>query len=129
MATDIVIDPVTRDFVETDDGEWEESDDARTAVFCQLDSREGRWWGDPFAGSRNAEILESDLPTPESLRDSSRRAMLALAGGGLVSDVHITITTHDKGRGFAGLLFQWRDRSSNRPADLAYSPLGGAPPP
>lgn len=127
MATDVYIDPVTRDFVETDDGDWEETDDNRTAVFCQLDSELDAWWGDPDAGTENAAIMRSELPTIEALKNSSERGMRVLAGAGLVSDVFVVIDKEDNPSGFGQLLFQWFDRTSNRPADTAYSPLGGKP--
>lgn len=127
MATDVQINPVTRDFVDAPDGSWVEVDDSSTAVFVQLDSREGKWWGDPSAGSRNKEILESDLPTPDAIRDSSKRALLAMARAGAISDVFVTIATADNLRGYGELDIDWRDRSTNKAADLAYSPLGGHP--
>lgn len=128
MATDVYIDPQTRDFVETDDG-WLETDDASTAVLCQLDCELDRWWGDPTAGSKNAEILRGEVPTIEELQDSSTRAMRQLVAAGMISDLFVTVDegATDESRGFGQLLFQWFDRASNRPADLAYSPLGGKP--
>lgn len=128
MATDVKIDPETRDFVDTADGDWEEIDDATTAVMLQLDAREDGWWGDPPSGSRNAEIMESDLPTIDDLRDSTRRALGALVKAGVIADAFVNVgDDQDKGAGVGSLLIQWRDRSSNRPADLVYSPLGGKP--
>jgi hypothetical protein len=127
MAFDILIDPVTRDFVDTDDGEWEETDDSRTAVFCELDSRGGKWWGDPTAGSENAEIMESELPTPEALLDSTKRSMRKLVGAGVLSDAFVNIEEHDNSVGRVTLYLQWKDRASSRPADLVYSALGGKP--
>lgn len=121
------IDPSTRDFVDTEDGEWEEIEDARTAVVCQLDSELDAWWGDPDAGSENAAIMRSDLPTAAALKNSSERALRKLQAAGLISDVFVVLDSEDNARGFAGFVLQWFDRSSNRPADLAYSPLGGKP--
>lgn len=127
MATDILIDPVTRDFVDTDDGAWEETEDSRTAVFCQVSAREGAWWGDPESGSRNAEILESEVPTIEELLDSTKRALRKMGAAGVISDIFAAAQNADNARGYAELYLQWRDRASNRPADLAYAPLGGKP--
>ncbi len=127
MAFDIKIDPVTRDFVDDGAGGWLEVDDSSTAVICQLDSREGRWWGDPVAGSRVKEILESDLATPELIEDAVKRAMTALVQAKAISNLTIRTTAEDNARGYDELLIQWLDRASQKPADLAYSPLGGAP--
>lgn len=128
MATDIKIDPVTRDFVDDDQGGWVEADDSSTAMFCQLDCEEGKWWGDPRSGSQIKEILRSDLPTSEAINDAARRAGAQLVQAGMVSDLHVTALDEDNARGYAEQLVQWRDRASNKPADLAYSPLGGNPP-
>lgn len=127
MAFDILIDPRTLDFVDTADGEWEEVDDSRTAVMCQLDAREGTWWGDPRSGSRNKEIMESELPTVGDLLDSTKRAMQALQAGGVITTSQISILEEDNARGYASLYIAWVDRKSTRPADLAYSPIDRNP--
>lgn len=133
MATDIKIDPATKDFVDDGLGGWIEADDSSTAVFCQLEQESG-WWGDPSSGSRNKAILRGDVPTLLQLLDSSKRAMGQLVQAGVISDVSITaiddgpITEADqRARGFGDMQIVWRDRVSNTPADLAYSPLGGNP--
>lgn len=127
MALDILIDPRTLDFVDTANGEWQEVDDSRTAVMCQLDSREGAWWGDPSAGTRNAEILESDLPTIEDLTDSTKRGLQALQAAGVITTSQLSILEEDTARGYASLYIAWVDRKSTRPADLAYSPMDRNP--
>jgi hypothetical protein len=123
MALDILIDPVTLDFVDTADGEWEETDDSRTAVMCQIESREGAWWGDASAGTRNAEIMESELPTLEALVDSTKRGLQALRAGGVISAAAVAELDSDNARGYGSLYLTWTDRKSTRPADLAYSPM------
>lgn len=127
MATDVYIDPITRDFVETDTGEWEETENAGTAVMIQIESEEGAWWGDGEAGSQNAAILRSELPTIEELQDSTRRSLLRLVAAGMISDLHVTIEEQDNAAATGALLIRWFDRSSSRPVDLVYSPLGGKP--
>ena len=42
---DLVIDPITRDFVDAPDGGWLEGTDARTQVLFQLESIFLAWWG------------------------------------------------------------------------------------
>jgi len=127
VATDILIDPRTLDFVDTGDGEWEETDDSRTAVMCHLDSREGRWFGDPAAGTRNAEIMESELPTLQELYDSTKRGLQQLQAGGVISSSQLSILDEDNARGYGSLYIVWVDRISTRPADLAYSPMDRNP--
>ncbi len=133
MATDIKIDPASKDFVDDGFGGWVEADDSSTPVFCQLDQETG-WWGDPRSGSLNKAILRSDLPRMDQLIDSTRRALAQLAQVGMISDVSIIpiddgpITEADqRARGFGDMQIVWRDRASSTPADLAYSPLGGNP--
>lgn len=129
MATDLVIDPKTLDFVDDGAGGWVESDDSRTPVLCELEAFEGKWWGDPNSGSRNHEILDSELPTIEQIVDSTKRSMRRLVAAGVVSDAYVRVNegAADTARGFDSILLQWRDRATNRPADLVYSPLGSKP--
>lgn len=57
MATiDQQIDQATRDFIRTAAGEWEESEDSRTAVLFQLEQAYGLWWGDPETGSGASSV-------------------------------------------------------------------------
>ena len=129
MATDQKIDPQTRDFVDAPDGSWVEDPTSTTAVLCQLDGEEGLWWGDPTAGSKNKAILRSDLPTAPQLVDSTTRALKAMAQAGLISDATVVENKADESNvlGLGDLFITWRDRATNRPADLAYAPLGGSP--
>ena len=127
MATDIFIDPITRDFVDDGQGGWVETDDSSTAVLCQLESREAKWWGDARAGSQNAEILEGEVPMLDDLVDSTKRAMRVLGSAGLVDSITVSKLNEDSARGYGEIYLTWRDRASNKPADLAYAPLGGKP--
>lgn len=130
MALDIKIDPRTRDYIRNADGSWLETDDSSTAVLCQLEAREGKWWGDPPSGSRNAEIMESELPEIEDLQDSTRRALQQMSAAGVITDVVVDVLDRDAAAVAAGagaLQIYWRDRASQKPADLAYSALGGHP--
>jgi phage gp46-like protein len=129
MATDQRIDPSTRDYIDLPNGDWEEVDDSSTAVMIQLDADEGAWWGDPLSGSQIGALMRytqgEGITTAETIRDAARRALNALAAVGMISDVATTII--EERTGFAGILLQWFDHASNRPVDLAYSPLGGFP--
>jgi len=129
MATDIKIDYHSRDFVDDGAGGWVEVDDSSTAVLCQIECEEGAWWGDFFAGSQNAAILRSDLPTADDIEISTKRALAALAQAGMISNVTVEQDTNasDTANGLGLILCQWLDRHTNKPADLAYSPLGGNP--
>jgi len=127
MATDIKIDPRTRDFVDDGAGGWVETNDSSTAVLMQLDCEEGSWWGDPLAGSQVAAVMRAEIQTPDQVQAAIARAMAAMVRGGLISDVAVSITYNDGVNGAAAFLNQWRDRASSQPGDLAYSPLGSHP--
>lgn len=128
MATDVKIDLASRDFVDSDDGGWEEVDDSSTAVVCQIECHENEWWGDPEAGSGNHAILTSGEPvTPEEMLDSTRRALLRMQRAGVISDLKAAIGVTDEETGALELDLAWVDRASSKPADLAYSPLDGHP--
>lgn len=121
---DLVIDPITRDFVDAPDGGWLEGTDSRTQVLFQLESIFLAWWGDPFSGSRVRAILAGDDPaTATDLRDEVLRGMQALVDDGIISELAVTLDTDASGR--VVIVLNYRDRSSGRLVDLAYVPFGG----
>lgn len=127
MPTDIVIDPITKTFVEDGTGGWVESDDSRTAVFCQIESELDAWCGDPSAGSDNAKILRSTDPIEiQDLIDSTRRAMTVMVNAGIVGDLTVSELDTDTAPflGIAAMLLQWRDRASDKTVDLIYPSIG-----
>lgn len=125
-ALDLVIDPLTRDFIDTADGAWLQSADSRTAVLFQLETHYLSWWGDPFAGSRIREILASgdDIPVgANALRDETLRALQPLVDDGLISDLTVELDKDENSR--TTVLISYTDRASGRLVDLAYVPFGG----
>lgn len=127
MAFDQVIDTATLDYVETEDGEWKETEDSSTAVFVELRSREGAWFGDPTAGTQNLAIMEGELPTVDALVDSTKRGLRKLGAAGLIDNVFVKVEAEDAARGYGEIWISWRDRASSKPGDLSYAPLGGKP--
>jgi hypothetical protein len=127
VAFDQVINTTTLDYVDTANGEWEETDDSSTAVFIQLESEEDRWFGDPSAGTQNHAIMESELPTLEALVDSTKRGLRKLGAAGVIDNVFVDVESEDNARGFGSLYLTWRDRASSKAVDMAYAPLGGKP--
>src|SRR5689334_15289264 len=103
MATDVFINPATRDFVDDGEGGWVETDDSSTAVLCQIESRENAWWGDSRAGSQNAEILEGEVPTLDELVDSTKRALRVLGAAGLIDNITVAKQSEDSARGYGEL--------------------------
>lgn len=126
MGGDFKIDPVTRDFVADGAGGWETSDDSRGAVLCQLETRYQAWAGDPTAGSRIAEMMESGDPLEErALLDEVRRALQVLVDAGVISELVVNGDRDEAGR--LAVLIYYRDSTTGSPVDVAYSPWGGAP--
>lgn len=123
-AADWVVDPATRDFIETDDGGWLESTDARSAVMFQLEMRYRAWWGDPEQGSRIRAIMSGEDPGDISdATDAALQALQPLVGDGRISDLTVAADTDETGRGV--LVLSYTDRSSGRRVDQAYVPFGG----
>jgi hypothetical protein len=121
---DLVIDPMTRDFVDAPDGGWLEGADSRTQVLFQLESIFLAWWGGPFDGTRIRVILAGDDPaTATDLRDEVLRGMQALVDAGVISELAVALDTDEAGR--VVIVLNYRDRSSGRLVDLAYVPFGG----
>lgn len=121
---DLDLDPITRDFIDTADGLWEEASDSRTAVFWQLEERAGEsWHGDP-TGSRLAELLEREEPaTAEELRDEVLRALQLLVDEAVITDLVVAIGDASVGR--AQIDLAYTDVASGRRVDRLLVPFGG----
>lgn len=86
--SDMLIDPATGDYIQTDNGEWAETGDSRTIVMLMLDLELGASPFDPGDGTRLAALRRTGDPvTPEHVRSETLRAMAILANSGIVSDV------------------------------------------
>lgn len=92
-GTDRVIDPVTRDYVEDGAGGWEETRNASTAVYFQVQIEKGNWAGRPGAGSRFHQLAraKSSQRTVAVLSDMAREAMQPLVDAGLISEPTIVV--------------------------------------
>ncbi|MGE0547625.1 MAG: hypothetical protein AB7O24_01175 [Kofleriaceae bacterium] len=118
------IDPDTRDYIDTADGAWAETESSRSAVMLQLEIRYGEWWVDPEAGSRIPAMLESGEPvTPEQIADEARRALQMLVVDGVIADLAVSIGETDDDAGVMELQIVYTDMSSGHPVQLSYSPL------
>ena len=121
---DLVFDPITRDLIDATDGGFVESTDSRTAVLLQMESEYLAWWGDPFSGSRIADMLSGEDPADiNDVRDEVLRVLQPLVTDGILSDLTVTLDVDEVGRPV--VLLNYTDRSSGRPIDLAYVPFGG----
>lgn len=120
----LVIDPITRDLIDSADGWFVEGTDSRTMVLFQLESTYGAWWGDPTAGSRIRAIISGEDPGgAQELVDETLRALQPLVDDGIISDLFVRSDLDEAKR--TVLLLTYRDRTSGRPVDLAYVPFGG----
>lgn len=123
------IDPVTLDFLDTDDGAWSETADSRSIVMIMLDTRLGRSYSAPGDGTRIAEQLERGDPvTPEFVVAETTRAMRILEAAGVIANFSM-VTTDENGAllvrdGRFSPELRYLDLASSSPVDLAYqSPL------
>lgn len=124
------IDPITLDYIDTDNGEWSETADSRSIVMCMIDLRLGQSYAYPNDGTRIAELLESGEPvTPAVVVAEITRVMAILEIAGVLTNFSIRATDDngntlvDDGRFTPEL--RWTDLASGSPVDLAYSPVTG----
>lgn len=123
-AMSLVIDPITRDLIDSDDGWFVESTDSRTAVLFQLESTYLAWWADPATGSRLRALISGENPGGIlEVRDETLRAMQPLVDDGIISEISVTDDVDEVKRPV--ILLNYRDRSSGQLVDLAYVPFGG----
>lgn len=125
---DRLIDPVTLDYVRTDNGEWAETADNRTTVLIALSIRLGASPFDPDQGSSIADRIESGFGLdPEFLKAETERVMSQLARAGILGDLQVTVRDADGDalRDQTGRLaakVEWRDLSSGSPATTTFTP-------
>jgi phage gp46-like protein len=98
MALDLKFDPVTHDLVDGPSGTFAETDRADTAVFLQLTSRFGEWWGDVDAGSRLHDLRAFQSDPEELMRDEALRSLDLLEREGMISDVDVIVEEGRSGR-------------------------------
>lgn len=124
---DQMIDPVTLDYIDTEDGEFAETADSRSLVLCMIEMRLGEDFFAPGDGTRVKALLESDDGEPitdEIALAETLRAMEILTQDGIVADVSANATHDLDGR--MVITVQWRDLASGSPVDLVYIPFGQA---
>ena len=121
---DMVIDPVTLDYVDTDDGEWLETADSRTLVMIQIEMRLGEDFFAPEDGTRIKALLETGDPVTDQLAVlETRRALQVLVDAGIISEVQVTSKFEGE---LLTIICNWRDLASGSPVDLVYQPFGQA---
>lgn len=133
---DMYLDPVTLDYVDTDNGEWLETADSRTLVMIMLEQKFGEDWAAPGDGTRVKASLENEDGAPTLTAfvvAETQRAMGVLANEGIVADVSVKGTEVVGGierplvdeTGRQVIKLSWRDLASGSPVDLVYTPFKG----
>lgn len=125
---DRLVDPITLDYVRTDNGEWAETADNRTTVLIALSIPIGESPYDPDQGTAIAARVRSGAGiSPEFLRAECERVGAQLARAGVLSDLRVTV--RDEGgralrdaTGRLAVLLEWRDLSSGSPATTTFTP-------
>jgi len=122
--TDRLLDPVTRDYVRTANGEWAETPDSRTLVMVMLELELGASPFDPADGTTIGALRRNGDPvTPEEVEAEAQRVGDALVRNGVIADFQAAtrdaagnILRDSAGRMVVALA--WRDPASGSPVDL-----------
>lgn len=125
------IDPVTLDYIDTDDGAWSDTADSRSIVMAMIDIELGTSYSAPGDGTRIAELLRAGTPvTPAVVVAEVTRAMAILAADGIIADFSIratetdgTLLVDESGR-FSPEL-RWTDLATGSPVDVVFTPFQG----
>ena len=90
---DRVIDPITKDYVETATGNFEYTSTAQTAIYHQLNTWLGEWIGDPDAGlDRSAIPRKNNQASLDRYRDAILQALRLLEVAGRVTNSQVSVT-------------------------------------
>lgn len=124
---DQLIDPVTMDYVRTEDGEWAETADSRTIMFIAMTQRLGESPFDPDHGTAIFRLLEQGLLSPEMAQAETERVGAFLTAQGVLTDFEVTIKD-ERGEYLVGdddrlvISTNWRDLSSGSPINQTFQP-------
>lgn len=124
-STDMLIDPVTLDYVRTSDGAWAETADSRTLMMIMLELELGASPFDPEDGTTiAARRRDGDPITPDEVESEAQRVGERLQREGVIADFTVTVrdAKGDLLRDSEGRLvvsLSWRDLASGHPVDLA----------
>lgn len=127
---DMEIDPVTLDYLDTEDGEWSETPDSRSIVLCQIELELGASIYSPGDGTRIKEMIRAGDPVTTAFVESElRRAMGLLEAAGVVGGVEVNgrdregkQLTDETGRAVFELA--WIDLATGSPVEDVYR-IGG----
>lgn len=126
---DVMLDPISLDYIPSDDGGIVETADRRTMVLCMFSIEFGRCYSSPPDGTRILQLLREGLLTTGQVAAEYTRAARVLEAAGEIANYKITV---DDARGqplrdetgrFAPL-HRWIDLSSRSPVDAVFGPEG-----
>lgn len=97
---DRTIDPLTGDYQDAAGGEYVESLTISTAIYHQLRTERGRWWGDPLAGSDLylAKYEGAGIVGARFADNAIRQALQPFIDDGLAADLQVTVDSDARGR-------------------------------
>lgn len=118
---DLVLDPVTLDYVDTEDGDWLETADSRTLVMCMIEIELDGDYFTPEDGSRiKAMIREREgAVLDEEIVAEVRRVLQVVVSAGVISDASVSFRREGSE---LGIECNWTDVASGSPVDLNYHP-------
>lgn len=125
------IDPLTLDFIDTDDGEWSETPDSRAIVLCQLELVLGASFSTPGDGTDiKARFERGDPVTAQFVEAEARRALEVLEALGTIGSVEVNWRDERGAQlvdetGRAVFELAWVDLATGSPVEDVYFPLGG----
>jgi len=121
---DQMIDPITLDYVRTDNGEWAETADSRSIVLVALEVELAASPFDPSHGTAIKSLIRSGDPlTPEVLRAETERVMADLATEGVLANARVAVRDEHGAplvdqNGTQVVSTSWRDLASGSPVNL-----------
>lgn len=124
---DRLIDPVTKDYVRTDTGEWAETQDSRTIMLIAMSVELGASPFDPDDGTTiNQQRRAGGTLRPEFLQAEAVRVGARLAALGVLSDLEVQVRDAEgnvlvDSAGIAVVKMRWRDLASGSPIDAAFA--------
>lgn len=129
--TDMLLDPITLDYVDDGEGGWVETADSRTMVMIQIEKELGRSVTAPGDGTMIREwFANGDPVTPDLVEAEVTRTMRLLERDGILTDFAMQIADENgadlvDGDGRFTPQLSWTDRATGNPVDLTYAPFEG----
>lgn len=125
---DRLIDPVTKDYVRTDTGDWAETADSRTIMLIAMSVRLGESLFDPEHGSQIEQLMEKGLYiSPEVLQSDAVRIGAQLQAESILSGLTVQVRNAEgdpifDANGVAKVVMNWTDLASGSPINASFTP-------